>query len=138
MEAGDILLKRGLVDQNQLSNLVKQMALAALAAPKMVDFGHVREHEALKAIGEEVGLEFVDLANADIDLSQLAQFPQKLIYRQSLFPLEPDGGLVVATSDPFDLYPLDGVSAATGRRSFLCSLKSRNRQTDQASPGCRW
>ena len=42
-------------------------------------------------------------------------FPHKLIHRQSLFPIRRDNGqLVVATSDPFDLYPLDEVSAATG------------------------
>ena len=120
MEAGDILLKRGLVDQNQLQQSREADGVGGVQLlRKMVDFGHVREHEALKAIGEEVGLEFVDLANADIDLSQLAQFPQKLIYRQSLFPLwSQDGGLVVATSDPFDLYPLDEVSAATGKPVF--------------------
>jgi hypothetical protein len=42
-------------------------------------------------------------------------FPQKLIYRQSLFPISRNNGtIVVATSDPFDLYPIDEVSAATG------------------------
>ena len=66
-------------------------------------------------MGDEVGIDFVDLADADVDLSLLKIFPQKLIHRQSLFPIRRDNGqLVVATSDPFDLYPLDEVSAATG------------------------
>ncbi len=38
-----------------------------------------------------------------------------MIYRQSLFPIgRQNGTLIVATSDPFDLYPIDEVSAATG------------------------
>jgi general secretion pathway protein E len=120
MEAGDILLKRGLVDQYQLQQSREADGLGGVALLwKMVEFGYVREHEALQALGEEVGLDFVDLANAEIDLSQLDHFPQKLIYRQNLFPLwGQDGGLVVATSDPFDLYPLDEVSAATGKPVF--------------------
>lgn len=120
MEAGEILLKRGLVDQYQLQQSREADGLGGVALLwKMVEFGYVREHEALQALGEEVGLEFVDLANAEVDLSQLNNFPQKLIYRQNLFPLwGQDGGLVVATSDPFDLYPLDEVSAATGKPVF--------------------
>ena len=120
MEAGEILLKRGLVDQYQLQQSREADGLGGVALLwKMVEFGYVREHEALQALGEEVGLDFVDLASAEVDLSQLDNFPQKLIYRQNLFPLwGQDGGLVVATSDPFDLYPLDEVSAATGKPVF--------------------
>ena len=51
----------------------------------------------------------------EVDLSLLKDFPHKLIHRQSLFPVRRNNGeLVVATSDPFDLYPLDELSAATG------------------------
>src|SRR5262249_13704111 len=42
-------------------------------------------------------------------------FPLRLVYRQSLFPLRRvNGHLEVVTSDPFDLYPIDEASAATG------------------------
>ena len=50
-----------------------------------------------------------------MDLSLLKAFPHKVIYRQALFPIaRQNGSLKVATSDPFDLYSLDEVSAATG------------------------
>ena len=77
--------------------------------------GFVTEEEALRALGSEVGIDYIDLNDAEIDLSLLSQFPQRLIYRDSLFPIRRDNGsLVVATNDPFDLYPLDEVGAATG------------------------
>jgi len=80
-----------------------------------IQLGFVSEEDALKAVGKEVGIDFIDLSEADVDLSLLKTFPQKLIHRQSLFPIRRDHGqLVVATSNPFDLYPLDEVSAATG------------------------
>ncbi len=45
----------------------------------------------------------------------LEHFPQKIIFRQTLFPVRRENGaIVVATNDPFDLYPLDEVSATTG------------------------
>ena len=80
-----------------------------------VDMGFLSEEAALKALGAEVGIDFVDLPDAQVDTAVLANFPQKLIYRQNMFPLRRENGsLIVATSDPFDLYPLDEISAATG------------------------
>lgn len=115
MEAGEILLRRGLVDAGQLQVSREADGKGGVELLwKMVDFGYVREHEALKVLGDEVGVEFIDLANHEVDLGLLQTFPQKLIYRSNIFPLcRRDGGVVVATSDPFDLYPLDEASAAT-------------------------
>ena len=80
----------------------------------------------LCALADETGLEYVDLRDVEVDLTLLVGFPHKLIHRQSLFPLRRDNGqLVVATSDPFDLYPIDEVSAATGL-SVIPVLASRN------------
>ncbi|HPM79791.1 MAG TPA: ATPase, T2SS/T4P/T4SS family [Candidatus Anammoximicrobium sp.] len=116
MHAADILLRRGLIDQRQLDQARQHNSESVLDAAVALRF--VNEEDALRAVGEEVGLDYVDLARLDgeTDLKPLLKdFPQRLIYRQSLFPIRRyNGSLVVATSDPFDLYPLDEVSAATG------------------------
>jgi general secretion pathway protein E/type IV pilus assembly protein PilB len=115
MEAGDILLRRGLLDQKQLELSRRAQADGARLVDAAVELGFLREDNALRALGEEVGLEYVELSEAQIDLSLLKTFPQKLIYRETLFPLRRENGcLIIATCDPFDLYPLDEVSAATG------------------------
>jgi general secretion pathway protein E/type IV pilus assembly protein PilB len=115
MEAGDILVKRGLLTPQQLAATRERQADGTRADQVAVELGFVSEEAALKALGEEVGLEFIDLASTNVDLSLLRSFPQKLIHRQTLFPIaRNNGSLVVATSDPFDLYPLDEVAAATG------------------------
>jgi len=114
MEAGEILLRRGLLDDRQLERS-RASTEGGRVVDSAVDLGFVTEEQALKALGEEVGLEYIDLREAEIDLSLLAGFPQKLIHRESLFPIRRENGrLVVATSNPFDLYPIDEVSAATG------------------------
>ena len=115
MEAGEILVKCGLLDTRQLRRTRKSQSDGASLVETAVDLGFVTENDALRALGDEVGIEFVDLTEIDVDLSLLSSFPPKLIHRQSLFPIRRDNGsLVVATSDPFDLYPLDEVGAATG------------------------
>ncbi len=113
MEAGEILRKRGLLTDDQL--VASRKSDSPNIVSSAVSLGYVSEFEALSALADELGLEFVDLREADIDLKALAGFPQKLIYRHSLFPIRSEGGaLFVATSDPLDLYPLDEASAATG------------------------
>ncbi len=116
MHAAEILLRRGLIDQRQLDQARQHNSESVLDAAVALRF--VNEEDALRAVGEEVGLDYVDLARLDgeTDLKALLKdFPQRLIYRQSMFPIRRyNGSLVVATSDPFDLYPLDEVSAATG------------------------
>src|SRR4029079_13833049 len=129
MEAGEILLKRGLLNRGQLDQsrgIANGHGDGTKLIESAIQLGFVSEEQALRAVGEEVGLEFIDLAETEVDLSLLKTFPQKLIYRQSLFPIRKEfGQLVVATSNPFDLYPLDEVSAATGL-SVMPVLAARN------------
>jgi type II secretion system protein E len=112
MDIGQVLFRRQLLTQQQLqaSNESKQDFFQWLVLQPDVDRTRI-----LAAASEELGMPFVDLREAPVDLSLLSTFPQKIIYRESLFPVSrQNGSLVVATGDPFNLYPLDEVSAATG------------------------
>ena len=115
MESGEILLRKGLLNSRQLEAARSRQADGTRLDQTAVEMGFVSEEAALRAIGAEVGLDYVDLSELDVDISLLRGFPQKLIYRQALFPIRRENGtLIVATSDPFDLYALDELSAATG------------------------
>jgi type II secretion system protein E len=115
MEAGDILLRRGVLDERQLALARQAQSEGQRLDEVAVELGLVSEEAALTALGAEMGLDYVDLAGTKVDLGLLKQFPTRLIYRQSLFPIERrNGSLIVATSDPFDLYSLDELSVATG------------------------
>lgn len=114
MEVGDILVEQGLLNAEQLADLRGKQNGVPLVDMAVRD-GYVTEEDAIKAVAKEVGLDYVDLSGAEVDTSLLKNFPQKLIHRESIFPIRRENGsLVVATSDPFHLYPLDDVSAATG------------------------
>lgn len=114
MEICDILLEHGLLDERQLADLRGKQNGVPLVDMAVRD-GYVTEEQALRAVAEEVGLQYVDLNDTEVDTSLLKTFPQKLIHREAIFPIRRENGsLVVATSDPFHLYPLDDVSAATG------------------------
>jgi general secretion pathway protein E/type IV pilus assembly protein PilB len=114
MHAGEILRRRGLLTEEQLESSRSNDSVNVIQSA--VELGFVQERDALAALAEEVGLKYIDLREVEVDVSALAGFPQKLIYRQSLFPIGiEDDSIIVATADPLDLYPLDEASAATGR-----------------------
>ena len=115
MDVGEMLLRKGLLDERQLQLARNAQTEGMRLDEAAVQLGFLTEEAALRTLGEEVGLEFVDLVDAQIDLSLLEDFPSKFIHREALFPIRRSNGtLVVATSNPFNLYPLDELSIATG------------------------
>ncbi|MDG1875138.1 MAG: ATPase, T2SS/T4P/T4SS family [Mariniblastus sp.] len=112
MELVDTLVRRGLISELQL-NQAESRGGDVLA--QLIQAGAVEHQDALEAMAEEVGVDYLDLRTTTVDLSLLESFPQKIIYRQILFPVSRHNGtIVIATSDPLDFYPLDEISAATG------------------------
>ncbi|MEM6328745.1 MAG: GspE/PulE family protein [Planctomycetota bacterium] len=122
MDTGELLIEHGLLSPDQVATLrtAGPNGDAAAHPPQRLDMaaverGWATEEQVLRAIGAAVGYDYFDLASADVDLSLLDDFPQRLIHRHALFPVSRhNGSLVVATSDPFEFYPLDELSSATG------------------------
>ena len=116
MIAPPTLLQNRLLDERQLRLAREALSTDGRLDRAAVELGFASEDDALAAVGEALGLELIDLANAEIDLALLGQFPVKLIHQYGIFPVRSqDDALVVATGDPFDLHALDAASAATGR-----------------------
>ncbi|HEX6984803.1 MAG TPA: GspE/PulE family protein, partial [Planctomycetaceae bacterium] len=116
MDIGTILLRRGLLDLQQLET-ARAMANGKRVDQIAVEMGFVPENAALSAIGDELGLAYVDLREFAIEKDLLGEFPTSLIFRHALLPLyRKNGRVVVATSDPFDLESLNELSSASGQR----------------------
>ncbi len=110
-----MLFRKGLLDSKQLEQARAAQTEGARLDQAAVQLGFLTEETALRALASEVGLEFVDLVDAEIDLTLLKDFPSRFVHREALFPIRRNNGsLIVATSDPFNLYPLDELSVATG------------------------
>ncbi len=114
MNAVNILLDQGLIQHRDVMQL-KSDGPESGNWRKLVEQGLLTETQALTALGAKVGMDFVDVTTANLDLSLLKSIPQKLIHRHMIFPIRRDGDAVmIATSDPFDVYSIDAVSTATG------------------------
>jgi general secretion pathway protein E len=124
-DAGELLVRRGLLSEDQLIRS-RSSAAGTSVMESAIQNGFITEDAALRAMAEETGLDFIDLRSAEVDLQLLETFPQKLIYRHSIFPIRREhGSLIVATSSPFDLYPIDE-AAATLRCPVTPILAEKN------------
>jgi type IV pilus assembly protein PilB len=82
----------------------------------LIDLGFIKESELVRALAEQVGLEFIDLADHPVDPTATALLPEAIARRYRALPIgERDGKLLVAMSDPANVFALDDIRAITGR-----------------------
>ena len=82
----------------------------------LIDLGMIKESDLVRALAEQVGLEFVDLSDFQIDTIAASLLPDALARRYRALPIgERDGRLLVAMSDPANVYALDDIRTITGR-----------------------
>jgi type II secretion system protein E len=112
MDIGQILIRRELATQSQI-NQAQEKGLDLL--DWLMQNTDIDRPAAIKALADEMGMGYIDLREEKVDLGLLGSFPQKIIYREAMFPVSRhNGSITVATSDPYNFYPLDEISAATG------------------------
>ena len=116
-QLGQILIELGLITPEQLEAALEEHQKTPKALGRvLIDLGMIKEADLVRALAEQVGLEFVDLADAQIDPASTALLPEALARRYRALPIgDRDGKLLVAMSDPANVYALDDIRTITGR-----------------------
>ncbi len=116
MEIGGLLLRRGLITQQQ-AEFARAKANGKRVDQILIEMGAVNEEDALRALADELGMTFIELKNFQVDLKLIARFPTTAIFRHEVLPLDGTNGRVrIAISDPFNLEALDELSSLGGCR----------------------
>src|SRR5262245_41267568 len=116
-QLGQILIELGYITAAQLETALEEHRKTPKSIGRvLIDLGMIKEGDLVRALAEQVGLEFVDLAEAPIDATATALLPEALARRYRALPIgERDGKLLVAMSDPANVYALDDIRTITGR-----------------------
>src|SRR6266545_1530423 len=116
-QLGQILLEQGLITNEQLERaLGEHRSTARSLGRTLIDLGYIRERDLVMALAEQVGLDFVDLSEHQIDPLAATLLPEQLARRYRALPIgERDGKLLVAMSDPANVFALDDIRAITNR-----------------------
>ena len=115
--ANMILKSSGIYTDDQLARIASGrasnpgMGLAEAA----VKFGGSKEIEFLKAVGESLGLEVVDLEHRQPNPDALTKLPASAVYQFNVLPFAADANSVtIVTHDPFDTKAADGLRLLAG------------------------
>jgi type IV pilus assembly protein PilB len=116
-QLGQILLEEGLLTQEQLDSALEQHRNTPKSLGRvLIDLGFIRERDLVKALAQQVGLDFVDLSEYPVEAAATTLLPEQLARRYRALPIADQGGkLLVAMSDPANVYALDDIRSVTGR-----------------------
>jgi type IV pilus assembly protein PilB len=116
-QLGQILIELGFITPEQLETALEEHRKTPKSLGRvLIDLGMIKEADLVRALAEQVGLEFVDLNDFPIDATSTVLLPEALSRRYRAIPIgERDGRLLVAMSDPANVYALDDIRTITGR-----------------------
>jgi len=81
----------------------------------LVDEGYVQETDLVKTLAHQIGMDYIDLDEVQIDPAAAALLPEALASRYLALPVGyQDGKLVVAMADPANVLALDDIRHITG------------------------
>ncbi len=113
---GQILLEKGLIDQEQLDEALKvQKNTTEQIGRILMDLGYVTERDVLRANADQLGIPFLELDQTSIDEDVAKAIPQSVVQRYSAVPIRRSGNrLTVAMTDPTNVFALDDIRLITG------------------------
>jgi type IV pilus assembly protein PilB len=116
-QLGQIMLELGFITEQQLEQALEEHRVTPKSLGRvLIDLGFIKEAELVRALAEQVGLEFVDLDEFPVEATATVLLPEALARRYRALPIgERDGKLLVAMSDPANVYALDDIRTITGR-----------------------
>lgn len=119
LRVGEILIKLGLITQDQVSAALREQAAAPYRriGAILVENGHTSEDAVSQVLARQLDLPFVRLAPGVVDDAAPCLIPGQLARRRLCLPLTVSADrIVVAMANPFDLVAMDEIEMATGRR----------------------
>jgi type IV pilus assembly protein PilB len=115
LRIGDLLLREGLVTQEQLNKaLAEQRSSGTRVGYNLVKLGFVKETDLTRMLARQHKMPAVDLSKFQVDPRVAKLIPGELALKHSVLPLKRDGRtLTVAMSDPATLSVLDDIKFIT-------------------------
>ena len=114
----DVLLSQGKLTEDQIQQALQaQKGAPGELGKVMVSLGFISETDLAQAQAERLNLDFAELTENAVDPGAAQLVPEKVLHKHDALPVRvEDGRLVVAMSDPTDIYALEDLRMITGHR----------------------
>ena len=113
----DALIAQGTVTEDQVQLALEAQKRDPRSLRKiMVSLGFVSEAELAEVYAQQLKLDYIELNENDVDRDVLGLVPKRILLKHRALPIRIDDArrLVVAMSDPTDLYALEDLRMASG------------------------
>jgi type IV pilus assembly protein PilB len=116
VQLGTLLVERGLCTPVQVDAAVAEQARTGTSLGRvLVAQGTITETDLVAALAAQVGLEFVDLHDRQVDPTAAGAVSDALARRYQALPISWEGTtLVVAMADPSNVLAIDDIRSVTG------------------------
>lgn len=112
---GMLLVQAGVITQEQLDASLAEAGPGRSLTAVLDETGVVTETKVAQAVAEQMGLAFIDLGAYDIDANAATSLSSELARRYTVLPVKiQDGELMVAMSDPANIFAIDDLRIVTG------------------------
>jgi len=112
-----ILDKAGLVSKADFHQAVKERREEEFIIDTLDRLGLASEAKVIKALQQQLNLEFLDLREMNLHGEVVRFLPQDLCRKERLLPIKLDGRqITLAMADPSDFYKTDNIGTMTGLR----------------------
>lgn len=113
---GNILVSKGLISDEQLEKALEiQKEKGGMLGSILIEEGFISKEQLYKALEEQIGVQYIDLKDVEIPEEIIRLIDRKLAKSYNLIPLRIENeSLVVAMSDPANIYAIDDLRLSTG------------------------
>ncbi len=128
LRLGDILVNAGKISVTQLEKALstqKEIKTKRLGEA-LIDSGYLKEEDILEALESQLKIPSIDLGNYKINTKAVALVAENIARKYDLIPIDiEDDRLVVAMSDPLNVFAIDDIKLSTNRKiKIVLSTKS--------------
>jgi type IV pilus assembly protein PilB len=105
---GEILLKRGIINAEQLEGaLAEQKLTKEFIGSIVVKRHYIAESDLVRALAEQFNLPMISLGNSYIDWDASKQFSPSLVLDHKCLPIKKDGkSITIAIVNPLDVWAI--------------------------------
>ena len=112
----DVLLKNRMVSQRELQDAQEVSSTGGTGLTgALAKLGYVEETQLVEFLSREYGVPSVDLEQVEVEEEVISLVPRDVARRHTVLPIDRHGStLVVAMSDPSNIYAMDDIKFLTG------------------------
>lgn len=125
---GDILIKEDVINLDQLKTAIQeQRETGKRLGETLLNLGYIDEHQLVAYLSKQYGVPAINLDQFDIAHEILKSVTRETAIKHKLIPISKSGStLVVAMSDPSNIFAVDDLKFATGNNIEVVVTSERS------------